>query len=155
MKKSLMINALLLVSSFVFIMASVNVFFIYLILDKTVSLLLLIFFIISICAGMVILLLSSINLLKNFEKREKEEIKINMDYLSEDERTVLNLILNRNGTMLQNSIVNETGFSKVRVSRIISSLEAKGFVEKRRKGVTNEIVLKRETGFKKHVSEKD
>lgn len=143
MRNSLSINAILFVSSFVLIIISVNIFFLYLILEKSVSIFLLIFFIISIASGMVILIFSSIRILKMFQKIEKNEIEINMDYLSDDEKFIMNLIMKNGGQMLQNKIVNESGLSKVKVSRIITALEAKGFIEKRRKGVTNEIVVKK------------
>lgn len=143
MRNSLSINAILFVSSFVLIIISVNIFFLYLILEKSVSIFLLIFFIISIASGMVILIFSSIRILKMFQKIEKNEIEINMDYLSDDEKFIMNIIMKNGGQMLQNKIVNESGLSKVKVSRIITALEAKGFIEKRRKGVTNEIVIKK------------
>lgn len=143
MRNSLSINAILFVSSFVLIIISVNIFFLYLILEKSISIFLLIFFIISIASGMVILIFSSIRILKMFQKIEKNEIEINMDYLSDDEKFIMNLIMKNGGQMLQNKIVNESGLTKVKVSRIITTLEAKGFIEKRRKGVTNEIVVKK------------
>jgi len=143
MRNSLSINAILFVSSFVLIIISVNIFFLYLILEKSISIFLLIFFIISIASGMVILIFSSIRILKMFQKIEKNEIEINMDYLSDDEKFIINLIMKNSGQMLQNKIVNESGLTKVKVSRIITTLEAKGFIEKRRKGVTNEIVVKK------------
>jgi len=123
--------------------ASINVFFIYILLEKTVSVVLLIFFIISVSSGLIILIISSLRILKLFQNIEKEEIKINLDYLSDDEKFIINLILKNNGSMLQNKIVNESGMTKVKVSRIISSLESKGFIEKRRRGVTNEIIIKK------------
>jgi len=119
------------------------VFFIYILLEKTVSVVLLIFFIISVSSGLIILIISSLRILKLFQNIEKEEIKINLDYLSDDEKFIINLILKNNGSMLQNKIVNESGMTKVKVSRIISSLESKGFIEKRRRGVTNEIIIKK------------
>ncbi|MGC8565871.1 MAG: helix-turn-helix transcriptional regulator [Thermoplasmata archaeon] len=143
MRKSLAINAILIISSFMLIIASINVFFIYIILEKTVSIILLLFFIISVSSGLIILIISSLRILKLFQNIEKEEIKINLDYLSDDEKFIINLILKNKGIMLQNKIVNESGMTKVKVSRIISSLESKGFIEKRRRGVTNEIIIKK------------
>ncbi len=143
MRKSLAINAILIISSFMLIIASINVFFIYIILEKTVSIILLLFFIISVSSGLIILIISSLRILKLFQNIEKEEIKINLDYLSDDEKFIINLILKNKGSMLQNKIVNESGMTKVKVSRIISSLESKGFIEKRRRGVTNEIIIKK------------
>jgi|GEM_PF-3014242 len=143
MRKPFAIYAILIISSFILTIASINVFFIYILLEKTVSVVLLIFFIISVSSGLIILIISSLRILKLFQNIEKEEIKINLDYLSDDEKFIINLILKNNGSMLQNKIVNESGMTKVKVSRIISSLESKGFIEKRRRGVTNEIIIKK------------
>jgi len=143
MRKPFAIYAILIISSFILTIASINVFFIYILLEKTVSVVLLIFFIISVSSGLIILIISSLRILKLFQNIEKEEIKINLNYLSDDEKFIINLILKNNGSMLQNKIVNESGMTKVKVSRIISSLESKGFIEKRRRGVTNEIIIKK------------
>lgn len=63
--------------------------------------------------------------------------------LASDEREVLKKIIESEGTMFQAEIVDKTGFPKVKVTRILDRLEGKGLVERKRRGMTNIVVLKR------------
>ena len=62
--------------------------------------------------------------------------------LAGDEKTLYSFILNNEGTVFQNDMVKNLGYSKVKTSRILDRLEAKGLVERRRRGMANLIVLK-------------
>ena len=62
--------------------------------------------------------------------------------LKEDQRKVLEKIIEADGTVFQSELVEKTEFSKVKVSRILDKLEGKGLVERRRRGMSNVIVLK-------------
>ena len=66
--------------------------------------------------------------------------------LGEREQILVDAIRRNGGSALQNSLVEVTGMSSPTVSRIISSLENKGIVEKKRHGMTNIISL---TGSRK------
>ncbi len=46
------------------------------------------------------------------------------------------------GVMFQSDLVEQSGFAKAKVSRILDKMEARGIVEKRRRGMTNAVVLK-------------
>ncbi|MBI4983495.1 hypothetical protein HZC32_02525 [Candidatus Woesearchaeota archaeon] len=59
-----------------------------------------------------------------------------------DEKRVVLALKENNGQMLQNQLVLKLNESKVKVTRIISSLESKNLVEKERNGLTNNIKLK-------------
>ena len=61
--------------------------------------------------------------------------------LGEREQIVVDAIRRNGGSALQNSLVEVTGMSSPTLSRIISSLENKGVVEKKRHGMTNIISL--------------
>ena len=61
--------------------------------------------------------------------------------LGEREQIVVDAIRRNGGSALQNSLVEVTGLSSPTLSRIISSLENKGVVEKKRHGMTNIISL--------------
>ena len=61
--------------------------------------------------------------------------------LGEREQILVDAIRRNGGSALQNSLVEVTGMSSPTVSRIISSLENKGIVEKKRHGMTNIISL--------------
>lgn len=65
------------------------------------------------------------------------------DYgLKEDEKKILG-VLSRKNKISQRKICKETGMSKAHVSRIANSLEERGLIERKRRGRSYEIVLKR------------
>jgi len=72
---------------------------------------------------------------------QKSKFKNVIKSLQEEEKRVYQVILDSEGSAFQSDIVAKTGYSKVKVSRILDLLETKGVVERRR-GMTNLIVLK-------------
>ncbi len=72
------------------------------------------------------------------KKRASESVKS----LSEEEKSVYEIIKSSDGLAFQNDIIKKTGFSKVKVSRILDRLETKGLTERRRRGMANVVVLK-------------
>ncbi|MDO8459762.1 MAG: MarR family transcriptional regulator [Nanoarchaeota archaeon] len=76
-------------------------------------------------------------------KERKTERKINLSGFKSEERKVFGLI-KENGTIFQGDLIEKTGFGKAKISRIIDRLEGKGFVERKRRGLTNVVVLKRD-----------
>lgn len=64
-----------------------------------------------------------------------------LSVLKDDEKRVFGIILQSKGKCKQNTIVEGTNFSKAKVSRILSDLEARGLIEKIRLGRTNRIVV--------------
>lgn len=64
-----------------------------------------------------------------------------MPLLKHDERKVISLLKDSNGSILQNDLVLKLGESKVRVTRMLASLEAKQLIVKERHGMTNRIKL--------------
>lgn len=77
---------------------------------------------------------------KKMQDKLKENLIIKM--LKGDEKAVYREILDSNGEMLQNKLVQKTGLSKVKITRIMRRLELKGLVAKERYGLTNKIKLK-------------
>jgi len=61
--------------------------------------------------------------------------------LEGDERRIFEMV-SRKGSMYQGDILKETGFSKVKVSRILDGLEKKELVERKRRGMANLVVVK-------------
>jgi hypothetical protein len=61
--------------------------------------------------------------------------------LKHDERKVIKVLLDNKGEMLQNALVLETGLSKVKITRELSSLEGKSLIVRERFGLTNKIKL--------------
>ena len=62
--------------------------------------------------------------------------------LTGDEKDVYEKVIAVGGVMFQSEIVEQTEFPKAKVSRILDKMEARGLLEKRRRGMTNAIVLK-------------
>lgn len=62
--------------------------------------------------------------------------------LGGDESRVFDLVTQSGGMIFQNELVEKMGVSKVKITRILDKLEAKGLIERRRRGMTNVIVLK-------------
>ncbi len=62
--------------------------------------------------------------------------------LDADEARVVAIINEGNGSVYQSDILKKTGFSKVKVSRMLDRLEQKGLLERKRRGMTNLVVAK-------------
>jgi len=65
-----------------------------------------------------------------------------MNNLSNDEKLVLEKIIEAQGIIFQSALVEKTKFSKSKISRILNKLEAKGLIERKRHGMTNVVILK-------------
>lgn len=88
-------------------------------------------------------------LLARKERKSKEEVIKTVSNredvlkgLGEEEKSVYDTVVKAGNLMFQSELIEKTGFSKVKVSRILDRLEAKGLVERRRRGMTNAVVLK-------------
>lgn len=79
------------------------------------------------------------------EKRAEEEKK---DYsnitktMTSDEKKIFNLVLESKGAIFQSEINEKSMFDKVKVTRILDRLEGQGLIERRRRGMTNVVILK-------------
>lgn len=62
--------------------------------------------------------------------------------LGGEEGKAFDIIAQAGGMIFQNELVEKLGVSKVKVTRVLDKLEAKGLVERRRRGMTNVVVLK-------------
>lgn len=74
-------------------------------------------------------------------KEKKVEKKIDVSELKPEEKTVLKLI-QENKAVFQADLIEKTGFGKAKMTRVIDRLEGRGFVERKRRGMTNIVVLK-------------
>src|SRR3989338_5127802 len=77
---------------------------------------------------------------RTIEKKVKNK-EINIKDLKSEEIKVLKLIQD-NKAVFQADLIEKTGFGKAKMTRIIDRLEGKGFVERKRRGLTNIVVLK-------------
>lgn len=77
------------------------------------------------------------------EKKEREDrIKKASELLEGEEKEIFLKIAVADGAVFQSSLIKETGFSKVKITRILDRLEGKGLIERKRRGMTNIVLLK-------------
>lgn len=76
------------------------------------------------------------------ESKDLEKFKEISKTLQNDEKKVYDLILEAGGSIFQSELVSKTGFSKVKITRILDRLETRGLIERKRRGMTNLVALK-------------
>jgi len=81
-------------------------------------------------------------LVRSLKRKEKPQYDVVLPFLREEERAVFSLLRENKGELLQNAIVLKTGYSKVKVARIVARLERKNVVVKERHGLTNRIKVR-------------
>lgn len=72
----------------------------------------------------------------------KEKWKHAMKTLHGDELKLCELIMDADGVIYQGNLIKNSGFSKAKISRLLSLLESKGLVERKRRGMSNIIILR-------------
>lgn len=73
--------------------------------------------------------------------RAKKDFSAVLSLVEYDERAIIQELMKAGGGMPQSRLVASTGMSKVKVSRVLSDLEAKGVIKKKASGVTNDVEL--------------
>src|SRR3989344_5572378 len=76
---------------------------------------------------------------KNPDEKVAAKVHERAKDLSGDEAKLFDIVVSSEGMAFQNELVEKTGFSKVKVTRVLDRLEAKGLVERRRRGMTNGV----------------
>lgn len=74
-------------------------------------------------------------------ERDEGDVKRVFSVLMEDERKVIDAILEKGDKCKQRDIVKATDFSKAKVSRIMAELEARGIITRTRVGRTNKVII--------------
>ena len=74
-------------------------------------------------------------------REKKVERKRDLSSFRPEEKQVYNLV-KENGAIFQADLIEKTEFSKARMTRIIDKLEGSSLVERKRRGMTNVVVLK-------------
>jgi len=72
---------------------------------------------------------------------EKPKKEIDTSELTSEEKETLELI-QENKAIFQADLIEKTGYGKVKMTRIIDRLEGKDIVERKRRGMTNVVVMK-------------
>ncbi|MCP8309805.1 MAG: hypothetical protein H3Z54_14155 [archaeon] len=68
--------------------------------------------------------------------------KVLEELTDEDERKVYQLIMDENGVIFQGRLVEKSGFPKSKISLVLDRLEARDLIERKRRGMSNIVVLK-------------
>lgn len=79
--------------------------------------------------------------------KSREDIEEAYENLSEDEKEVLDMIRDNDNSMLQKDIVDESDYSKAKISSVISGLEEEGIIKKSKEGRSNKISIARKYRF--------
>lgn len=77
---------------------------------------------------------------RTIEKKPLKKI-VDLKDLKPEEKQIFELI-QVNKTIFQADLIEKTGLGKAKMTRIIDKLEGKGLVERKRRGMTNVVVLK-------------
>ena len=99
-------------------------------------------------AAALIALIVIIGLFFVFSKEEKQvivkkvkekQVKKTIDFskLNNDEKRIMKIVIESQGTIFQSELVEKSGFDKVKVTRILDRLEGKQLIERKRRGMTN------------------
>lgn len=75
-------------------------------------------------------------------KTEKKTTPIDYTKLDKDEKTLMKLIEEEKGAIFQSTLVEKSQFNKVKVSRILDRLEGRQLLMRKRRGMTNIVILK-------------
>lgn len=74
-------------------------------------------------------------------KQKIKKIKLDTSNLKPEEKKILKMVIS-NKTIFQADLIDKTNFGKAKMTRILDRLEGQGFVERKRRGMTNVVVLK-------------
>ncbi len=77
--------------------------------------------------------------IKKFKEKKK---KMELSGLDNKEKEIMKILEEENGTIFQAELMEKLGFGKVGVTRLLDKLEAKQFIERKRRGMNNVVVLK-------------
>ncbi len=72
----------------------------------------------------------------------EEEKKRTLENLNDEEKQVMNLVLREQGSIYQSDLIKDTQLTKVKVTRILDKLEGRGLIERKRRGMTNIVILR-------------
>jgi len=74
-------------------------------------------------------------------EKEKNYDKV-LKTLPSEEKKLMQILIDAQGAIFQSDLVEKSGFDKVKVSRLLDRLEGRGIIERRRRGMTNIVLLK-------------
>lgn len=75
-------------------------------------------------------------------KIKEKKKKLDLKELDKDEKSIINLLLRDGRAMFQSTLMEKLDIGKVKTTRLLDKLEAKQFIERKRRGMNNIVVLK-------------
>ncbi|MEK6875014.1 MAG: MarR family transcriptional regulator [Nanoarchaeota archaeon] len=94
----------------------------------------------------VITFLFIVGLLLYLKKQPQEKIRekaaVTTKSLDGEEALIFDILRQSEGMIFQSDLVTKTALSKVKITRILDKLEGKNLIERRRRGMTNAVILK-------------
>ena len=78
---------------------------------------------------------------KKIHKLSKERTRKKIP-LNEEERQIVGILKSNDNSIYQSDLIKSTNKSKVQITRILDRLEAKKVIDRKRRGMTNIIILK-------------
>jgi uncharacterized membrane protein len=75
-------------------------------------------------------------------KEKARKKKLDLSGLDKDEKSVIKMIQEENGAVFQAALMEKLEIGKVKATRLLDKLEAKQFIERKRLGMNNIVVLK-------------
>jgi|SRR3989338_3095827 len=83
------------------------------------------------------------NTTEKMQKEVAEKINMAAKGLQDDEKKAYEIVAASEGVIFQGELVEKMGYTKVKASRILDKLEGKGLIERRRRGLTNIVLIRR------------
>lgn len=83
-----------------------------------------------------------IMLLIKDEKETPKKKRLNKLNLSDEEKLIIKLLEENDGSIYQSDIIKETNIGKVKITRILDKLEGRKLIDRRRRGMANIVILK-------------
>jgi uncharacterized membrane protein len=82
-----------------------------------------------------------INSVKAKDFKKENYVKV-MSSMNDEEKRVIEKLIENQGTVFQSDLVDKLGIDKVKITRILDKLEGRSLIERRRRGMTNVVILK-------------
>ncbi|MCA9487739.1 MAG: MarR family transcriptional regulator [Nanoarchaeota archaeon] len=75
------------------------------------------------------------------KKVKEKKKKLDLSKLDSIEKKAIKMLINENNGMFQSDLMEKLEIGKVKVTRMLDKLEAKGFVIRKRRGMNNIVLL--------------
>ncbi|MFB6181165.1 MAG: hypothetical protein ABEJ93_04780 [Candidatus Nanohalobium sp.] len=98
-------------------------------------------------AILVPVLLLALGISVSLAWRAREDLDEVYEEVSEDEEEVLDMVRDNEFSMLQKDIVDQSEYSKAKISSVVSNLEEKGVIKKKKEGRSNKVTIPRKYRF--------